>query len=230
MTVGRISSVVARLEAYASSRGKSGYITLASGAGSYFATVDMARNMNNYSTTFTQYTKDAFDLYLQQNPNKRRVSLAEKENMIEWLTSRQKRPSTQEEFSRRHYIRKTFSWNQSTNTLFTIAKKGVGRRKIVVTENNITEVVEMVHNNNGHTGWDATWKSVNNAYYGILRADVIVLLKNCQICLHDPRKQPKGSATAIPNIQFADEDDSLFDLNAPFHLPNMSEDQCSPEA
>lgn len=186
--------------------------------------------MNDYTTTFTQITKDGFVCYLQQNPNRRRVGQAEKENIIQWLTNPRKRPSTQEEFSRRHYVRKTFCWDENTDTLFAIAKKDTENHRVVVTESKIADVVELVHISNGHAGWDATWKDINSSYYGILRVDVITLLKECQVCLHNPRKRPKGSATAVPNIQLVDEGNSLFDLNETSRLMNESEYRHSLEA
>ncbi|KAJ4301693.1 hypothetical protein N0V90_003786 [Kalmusia sp. IMI 367209] len=185
--------------------------------------------MNSYTTTFTQNTKDTFALYLQRNPNKRRISLVEKENIVEWLSSPHKHPSTQEEFSRRHYVRKTFSWDKNTNTLFANAKKGAEEKRVVVTEDSIIDVIELVHNSNGHAGWDATWKDINTSYYGILRIDVTTLLKECQVCLHNPRKRPKGSATVLPNVQLVGED-SLFDLTETSRWADEPEYLYIPEA
>ncbi len=68
----------------------------------------------------------------------------------------------------------------------------------------IADVVELVHKENGHAGWDATWKDVSSSYYGILRSDVIFLLKRCQICAENPRKRPKGSTATMPNSRLVD--------------------------
>jgi hypothetical protein len=57
----------------------------------------------------------------------------------------------------------------------------------------IADVVETIHENNGHAGWDTTWKDVSNSYYGILRSDIIFLLKRCEICSKNPLKRPKGA-------------------------------------
>lgn len=159
------------------------------------------------STTFSQNTKTAFFQYLHANPNNRRVSQTEKNNLIQWLINLDRRPSSQQEFSRRNYARKSFSWDDNTQSLLKIPSNGT-KGRMVVTEDAIASVVELVHNNNGHSGWDATWKDVSTSYYGILRADVIFLLKQCQVCADDPRKRPKGLAVARPEIQLADESTS----------------------
>lgn len=53
-------------------------------------------------------------------------------------------------------------------------------------------VVELVHTSNGHAGRDAAWRDVSHDYYGIMRTDVISLLKRCDVCVSNPRKRPKG--------------------------------------
>ena len=70
----------------------------------------------------------------------------------------------------------------------------------------IAETVEMVHKENNHAGWDATWKDVSTSYYGILRSDVIFLLKQCQSphCTQNPSKRPKGSAPTTVHSQQTD--------------------------
>ncbi len=70
----------------------------------------------------------------------------------------------------------------------------------------IADVVDFVHKGNGHAGWDATWKDVSNLYYGILRSDVIFLLKRCQICASNPSKRPKGSAAIMRSPQLVDQE------------------------
>lgn len=80
----------------------------------------------------------------------------------------------------------------------------------MVVEENIADVVEAVHSRNGHAGWDATWKDVSTSYHGILRSDVIYLLRRCQICLHNPSKRPKDSGRAV--AEFGSEDSDIFGL------------------
>lgn len=67
----------------------------------------------------------------------------------------------------------------------------------------IADTVEIVHKNNNHAGWDATWKDVSTSYYGIPRKDVIFLLKQCQNqhCTENPSKRPKGSAPTMFHSQ-----------------------------
>lgn len=73
-----------------------------------------------------------------------------------------------------------------------------------MTEDMIAEVVESAHERNGHLGWDATWRDISASYYGIMRADVIFLLKQCQICAHDPSKRPQSSLGSNPDPQMFD--------------------------
>jgi hypothetical protein len=49
---------------------------------------------------------------------------------------------------------------------------------------------------NDHGGWDATWDEVSSKYCGIVRSDVIFLLKRCYICSLKPGKQPKRNVTS----------------------------------
>merc|ERR1712093_767861 len=72
---------------------------------------------SNDPFTFTPGARAAFLEYLRSNPNNRRVSQSDKEILIEWLTNPNKRPLSQEEFSRRNYVRKTFAWNEESQTL-----------------------------------------------------------------------------------------------------------------
>jgi hypothetical protein len=60
------------------------------------------------------------------------------------------------------------------------------------------------------------------SYYGILRSDVIFLLKQCQICVSNPSKRPKGSAATMLSSQpvdhevldFLNADDMQYDMSA----------------
>lgn len=178
----------------------------------------------NHSFTINPSTREAFLQHLHDKPNGRRISQAEKDNLIEWLTKPLRRPSSQKEFSRRNYVRKTFTWDENTQKLLAIAKKDEDNDRAVVTEDMIADVVGFVHENNGHAGWDATWKDVSSSYYGILRSDVIFLLKQCETCAKNTRKRPKGSATATFSSQ-------LFDhsVHSILDFTDLFNDNCSTE-
>jgi hypothetical protein len=154
---------------------------------------------SNDTSIFSSSTKTGFLSYVRENPSNRRVSKRDREIIIEWLTNPAKRPSSQKEFSKRNYVRKTFEWDENTQSLLAIGKTGEDKRRMVVTDNLIVDVVESAHVQNGHLGWDATWRDVSTSFYGVLRSDVIFLLKECQLCTQDPRKRPKGaSSTSSP--------------------------------
>ncbi|KAK1140902.1 hypothetical protein N8T08_009775 [Aspergillus melleus] len=92
------------------------------------------------------------------------------------------------------------------------AGAGDGAERVVITEDSIPAVVEAAHEHNGHAGWDGTWRDISTSYYGILRSDVIFLLRRCQICAHNPSKRPKSSiampadskAASADSFDFAD--------------------------
>jgi len=146
--------------------------------------------------TFTSDTRAAFQQYLSENPNSRRITSLEKNRIIEWLTTSDIKLSSQKEQSRRNYVRKTFTWDESSGELLARAKTDKEKPRTVVLEDSIMDVIQSVHEQNGHLGWDATWKAISSRYYGILRADLIYLLKRCQICVRNPSKRPKGSTPA----------------------------------
>ncbi|KAK2052808.1 hypothetical protein LY76DRAFT_311131 [Colletotrichum caudatum] len=153
--------------------------------------------------TFGHDTKAAFSRYLEDNPNPRRVSQDEKIVIHQWLTDPEMKSSSQKESSRRNYVRKTFVWDDRLQAIYALPKGSRTERREVITEDRILDIVASIHGRNGHPGWDATWKAVNDTYYGILRADVIFLLKRCPVCSQDPRKQPKGiSVTSAPHLEY----------------------------
>jgi hypothetical protein len=175
----------------------------------------MASGSLNDCVIFTPGTRVAFLQYLRETPSNRRVSQSDKDILIEWLTNPHKRPSSQEESSRRNYVRKTFAWDEKSQTLLAVAKKGEGKNRTVITTDTIADMVEIAHKNSGdkdsgHGGWDTTWKDVSTSYYGILRADVIFLLKQCQVCVQNPSKRPKGAAATI--LQFQQTDHEFVDF------------------
>ncbi|KAJ2890600.1 hypothetical protein MKZ38_001614 [Zalerion maritima] len=155
-------------------------------------------SVNTHShVTFTQSTKASFDEHIKDQPNNHRISSTEKENILSWLGN-SRHPASQKEFNRRNYVQKTFSWDESTQTLVAATKSNKVKNRIVVTEDMILQTVEQVHVESHHAGWDATWKILRAAYYGILRSDMIYLLKRCEVCSRNPTRRPKCSpATAV---------------------------------
>ncbi|KAK7991517.1 integrase core domain-containing protein [Apiospora saccharicola] len=161
--------------------------------------------------------KAEFQRHIQENPSNRRVSPTEKSELVQWLTDASVRPLSQKEFSRRNYVRKSFSLVEITGDLRAVAKNESEKDRIVITTDAIVDLVKLVHMNNKHGGWDSTWKDVSSSYYGILRADVVFLLKRCEVCAEDPRKRPKGAgsgnttAVSNPTSRLLTIDDLLYD-------------------
>ena len=142
--------------------------------------------------TFTSETKSDFAQYLRQTPNTRRVSKVEMQNITDWLTDPERQPISQQEHSRRNYVRRVFSCEQDERSVYAVAKSKEARNRLVITEDKIVEAVDLAHQNNAHGGWDVTWKDIISSCYGILRADVIFLPKRCQTCAQIPYKRPKN--------------------------------------
>ncbi|EHK46952.1 uncharacterized protein TrAtP1_010435 [Trichoderma atroviride] len=161
-----------------------------------------------------------FREYLQENTNKKHISAERKHSLIRWLADKDAKPQTQSDYSLRNYAFKTYKWDGARHILWGIgksekpekpAKNGKGKKpwrsgkggkssrkfqdRVVVTEDEILNVVEKVHMSNDHGGWDATWDEVSSKYCGIVRSDVIFLLKRCYICTIKPRKQSRRNAT-----------------------------------
>ena len=137
-------------------------------------------------------TQLSFSVHLHGTPSSHRVTRAEKERMVQWLRATHLNPTSQKESSRRHYVRNNFEWEEESQVLFAVPKQGRPRRE-VVTDDMILDIVESVHERNEHAGWDSTWRAISGSYYGILRSDVIFLLRRCPRCAGNPRKRPKGS-------------------------------------
>ncbi|KAK4095705.1 hypothetical protein N658DRAFT_502360 [Parathielavia hyrcaniae] len=193
--------------------------------------------ISNSPFNFTPSTRTEFLSYLEENSNKRRISQLDRQGLIEWLCNSHAPPSSQKEFSRRNYVRKNFTWDESGQALVAVAKKSKKKDRKVVTEDEIFDVVERVHASNGHAGWDATWRDISDSYYGILRADVIFLLKRCEVCAQNPRKRPKGSGRTGPEHSRVTDpsapnfgiDDLFFDHWPPFSPQDRDRDGWKPQ-
>ncbi|KAM0481930.1 hypothetical protein ACHAPX_003264 [Trichoderma viride] len=159
-----------------------------------------------------------FRHYLDENRNKKHISAERKYSLIRWLCDDEAKPQSQSDYSLRNYATKTYKWDDDNHILWSIgksekpekpAKNGKGKKswgrkvsrsakcqdRAVVTEDEILNVVEQIHMSNDHGGWDATWDEVSTKYCGIVRSDVIFLLKRCYICTIKPRKQSRRNAT-----------------------------------
>jgi hypothetical protein len=143
---------------------------------------------------FADEDRAALEQYLRDSPNARRLTPERKDLWLRWLTNSDGRSLSQTEHNQRHYIRKTFVLDAAGKVISTRPREKEERARLVVTTDEIADVIEAVHVESGHRGWDATWKDVSSSYYGILRADVIFLLQRCPVCLRDPRKKPKAGA------------------------------------
>lgn len=151
---------------------------------------------NECPRLFCDNTRAEFLQHLRDHPTTRRIPRTEEINIVGWLLNPELRPATQEEFSRRNFVRRKFAWDTNKQKLVAVAGDVDRKDREVVVEEHIVDIVEHIHRNLGHAGWDATWREISSLYYGILRADVIFLLKRCPVCAWDPRKRPKGASKA----------------------------------
>ncbi|KAK1243421.1 hypothetical protein MKX07_004049 [Trichoderma sp. CBMAI-0711] len=165
---------------------------------------------------------EEFHEYLKSTPNKKHISREEKFKLVAWLADPTAKPTCQKDYSRRNYAQKTYRWDENTQELFAIAKKDKGGDRIVITEDEILRVVESVHTKD-HGGWDATWENVSKKYCGIVRSDVIFLIKRCGMCQVDPRKRAKGVQAESPGSAEAEASPSASaEAEAPAPSPPMT--------
>ena len=136
-----------------------------------------------------------FAQHLADNPNNRRVTPSQYTDILSWLNYENRHPIGSAEHSRRNYVQRTFAWDAQQQQLYSIGTSGQEMRQVILTDH-IAECVDHIHHNIGHRGWDATWRTVSQVSYGIMRQDVIFLLRRCLVCATNPAKQPKGSRTA----------------------------------
>ncbi|KAH7016434.1 uncharacterized protein B0I36DRAFT_46156 [Microdochium trichocladiopsis] len=91
-----------------------------------------------------------------------RVIAYHTKNDYVWSPDHHTPPSSEKEFGRRNYVWKTFTWDQDGQMLAAVSKGG-GKKRTVIIEDCIIEVVELVHTSNSHAGWDTTWRDVNHS-------------------------------------------------------------------
>ncbi|KAL6862245.1 hypothetical protein J3F83DRAFT_767398 [Trichoderma novae-zelandiae] len=141
--------------------------------------------------------REEFREYINSTPNKKHISREEKEKLVAWLNDPNAKPTCQKDYSRRNYAQKTYRWDESRHQLWAMAKNGKGKDRMVITVDEILQVVEQIHMID-HAGWDATWDRVNRDFCGIVRSDIIFLVKRCGLCQSDPRKRAKGGQAQAP--------------------------------
>jgi hypothetical protein len=151
-------------------------------------------SLGEQSVIFSDEDRAAFEKYACDSPNTRRSTPARKDVWLHWLASSDGRSLNQREHNQRHYVRKTFALDSSNQQISTQPRDDEECARLVVTTDMIVDVIELVHVASGHRGWDATWKDISSSDYGILREDVIFLLRRWHVCLRDPRKRPKSGA------------------------------------
>lgn len=164
-----------------------------------------------------------FAEHIDATQTKRRITVDSFNWLIELLADPPPRKRSQKDYSRRSYVLKTFEYRETEGILVAKRREGESQDRPVVIVDDIMRVVEEEHLRLGHAGWDATWKGVSSRYCGILRIDVIFLLKRCPACLKNPRKQSRGQrssqspATAPPasssdqNLEHSSEGDNIID-------------------
>ena len=152
-------------------------------------------------------------------------------SILGWLRDDARKPTSQKEFNRRNYVRKTFSLDPQTHTLVTSASSRK-KSRIVVPDDMILRTVGLIHVKSNHAGWDATWKRISDGYYGILRSDMIFLLKRCEYCSRHPNRRPKYKSASLADAPGSLEPDG-YDLGVrgdqDFDAPQVTPPELSPD-
>ena len=147
---------------------------------------------------FNFETRLAFGLMLEgsRNSSRERVSLAERQQMIDWITETvQQRGLVEKDAKRRSWTKAHFFYQN--RKLWQNPDKSHEAREVLA-ETEILDAIIATHNSLGHADQDATAKNVGQSYYGVSREEVVFLVKLCEIC--HKKAQSKSKEPLVPII------------------------------
>ena len=142
---------------------------------------------------FNFETRLAFGLMLEgsRNSSRERVSLAERQQMIDWITETvQQRGLVEKDAKRRSWTKAHFFYQN--RKLWRNPDKSHEAREVLA-ETEILDAIIATHNSLGYAGQDATAENVGQSYYCVSREEVVFLVKLCEIChrkAHSKSKRP----------------------------------------
>ncbi len=141
---------------------------------------------------FNLETRHAFGLMLEgsRNSSRKRISLAERQQMIDWVTETvQQRGAKRRSWTKAHFFYKNRKlWRNPDKT---------HEAREVIAEPEILDAIIATHNSLGHAGQDTTAKNVGQSYYGVSRKEVVFLVKFCEICHRKAHSKSKGPLVPI---------------------------------
>lgn len=149
---------------------------------------------------FNLETRLAFGLMLEgsRTSSRERVSLAERQKMIDWITETVQQRGLIEKESKRRSWTKAHFFHQNRKLWRNPDKSHEARE--VLAEPEILDAIIATHNSIGHAGQDATAKNAGQSYYGVSREGVIFLVKLCESCHRKAHSKSKGPLVPIISI------------------------------
>ena len=93
--------------------------------------------------------------------------------------------------------------------------------RLVIMESSILDIIQEEHCRVGHSGVHGTWAGISKSFYGIIRTEVMWLLKRCQVCIRQAQNRSRGPLVPIVStklferiqvdlIDFRNEPDNVF--------------------
>ncbi len=146
---------------------------------------------------FNFKTRLAFGLMLEgsRNSSRERVSLAERQQMIEWITETVQQKGLVEKDAKQRSWTKAHFFYQNRKLWRNPDKSHEARE--VLTETKILDAIIATHNSLRHAGQDAAAKNAGQSYYDVSREEIVILVKLCEICHRKAYSKFKRSLVLI---------------------------------
>ena len=146
---------------------------------------------------FNLETRLAFGLMLEgsRNSSRERVSLAERQQMIDWVTETVQQRGLLVKDAKRRSWTKAYFFCQNRKLWQNPDKTHEAWE--VIAEPEILDAIIATHNSLGHAGQDTTAQNVSQFYYGVSREEVVFFIKLCEICHKKAHSKSKGPLVPI---------------------------------
>ena len=156
-----------------------------------------APDANTAISAFSTSARQTFDDFLEANSSRYCITREKRSNIISWIMDDQKTPTTQTEHNLHHHALHSFKYDTEKDVLTFLPSDNHPAERQVVVQEEIFRVIEQEHLLSKHAGQDTTWASIRGVYYGISRAEVKFLIKQCEICHRRAANKSRGLLTPI---------------------------------
>ena len=181
----------------------------------------MAFNLEEAIPAFNEATRTAFAAYLEVNEHRYQITDSTYEQYITYLTNALYEPSSRADQAKRAFVKTSFQMDEGGYALQACATERHKQARLVIMQSSIFDIIQEEHCRIGHAGVHPTWAAVSQGYYGIIRTEIIWLLKRCQICIRRARNRSRGPLIPIVTtklferiqvdlIDFRNEPDNIY--------------------